>query len=164
MRTALFSLTLLLTLSGTTVWAAPKTVIQDGKEVALAYQLTVKGELLETADPKDPFIYTHGKHQIVPGLEKNLTGLRVGDRKTIHVPPEEAYGFVNPKALREIEKTKLPSDVPQKIGTFLEARNPQGAGMLVKIVEVKDKTVVLDFNHPLAGKALDFQVEVLNIK
>ena len=163
MRALFLSVAIFLAVSQT-VWAAPKPAIQDGKQVALAYKLSVKGTLLEVADSKDPFTYTHGKHQIVPGLERNLTGLHVGDRKTIRVSPEEAYGPVNPKALQEVAKEKLPPDVPQKTGTLLEARNPGGIGMLVKIVEVKEKTVVVDFNHPLAGKELEFQVEVLNIK
>ena len=77
--------------------------------------------------------------------------------------PEEAYGPVNPKALREVETAKLPPDLPKKVGTLLEARSPQGEVLLVKIKEVKDKTVVIDFNHPLAGKELEFRVEVVKI-
>ena len=137
--------------------------IEAGKKVTLYYKLFVKGELLETADVKDPFTYQHGQHQIVPGLEKGLNGLHVGDKKTIQVPAVEAYGPVDSKAFREIEKTKLPGDVEQKPGMLLEARSPKGEVMLVKVKEVKDKTVVIDFNHPLAGKDLEFQVEVVSI-
>lgn len=163
MRALIFASAIFFLAMGT-LWAAAKAVIQDGKEITLTYKLSVNGTLLEVADAKTPFIYTHGKKQIVPGLEKNLTGLHVGDRKTVLVLPAEAYGLVNPKALREVEKDKLPPDVPQKVGALLEARNPEGVTMLVKIVEVKEKAVVIDFNHPLAGKELEFQVEVLNIK
>lgn len=141
--------------------ASPK--IETGKKVTLTYKLFVEGTLLETADTKQPFTYTHGQKQIVPGLEKGLIGLRVGDRRTIDVSPEEAYGPVNSKAYREFEKEKLPSDIPLKIGTLVEARSPEGERMLVKIKEIKAKTVILDFNHPLAGKKLQFQIEVLNI-
>ena len=79
MRTSLFTLALLLTLGGTG-WSASKASIQDGKQITLAYKLTVNGEVLEIADSKTPFTYLHGKNQIVPGLEKNLTGLHVGDQ------------------------------------------------------------------------------------
>ena len=137
--------------------------IENGKKVTLYYKLLVNGELLETANEKDPFVYTHGQHQIVPGLEKNLMGLSVGDKKTIHVETEEAYGPVDPKAFREIEKEKLPKDVTPKVGAILEAHSPHGEVMLVKIREVKPKTVVIDFNHPLAGKELEFQIEVIKI-
>ena len=161
-RFLIFTAALLLT-SNSILSAAPNPTIQNGKKVTLAYKLFVNGALLETADAKNPFIYTHGQHQIVPGLEKNLTGLKVGAKKTIKVIPKEAYGLVNPKAFKEVEKNKLPNDVPQKKGTLVEARDPEGNAMLVKIVEVKEKTVVMDFNHPLAGKELVFQVEVLGI-
>lgn len=146
------------------VTAASSPRISNGKEVTLAYTLSVKGTVLEIADAKNPFIYIHGKQQIVPGLEKGLDGLKVGDKKTIRVPPEQAYGPVDLKARREVPLTKLPPDVPKKVGTLVEARNPKGEVLLVKIVEVKKQSVVLDFNHPLAGRELEFQIEVLNIK
>lgn len=142
--------------------AAPQKV-ESGKKVTLGYKLLVGGKLIETADTKQPFTYTHGQKQIVPGLEKNLTGLKVGDKKTVKVSPQEAYGPVDAKQFVEFEKTKLPPDIPVKVGTVVEARSPKGEVRLVKIKEVKDKTVVLDFNHPLAGKELEFQVEVLNV-
>lgn len=162
MRVLFLSVVILFSLTGAA--AAAKPQVQDGKQITLTYKLSVNGTLLEVSDAKNPFTYIHGKHQIVPGLEKNLAGLRAGDQKTIRVPAAEAYGPVNPKALQEVAKDKLPPDVPQKAGTLLEARNPQGMAMLVKIVEVKEKTVVVDFNHPLAGKELEFQIEVLSIK
>ncbi len=137
--------------------------IEDGKKVTLHYKLYVENQLLETADDKDPFIYTQGQHQIVPGLEKGLAGLKVGEHKEIRVKPEEAYGLPNPKAVREISTDKLPAEVPKKVGTILEAKSPQGQVLLVKIKEVKDKTVVVDFNHPLAGKELVFQVDVISV-
>lgn len=162
-RNFFLSLTLFLAL-GSSLGAAPTAKIVDGKEVTLAYKLFVNGKLLESADAKNPFTYAHGQHQIVPGLEKNLTGLRVGDKKTVRVSPKEGYGLVNPNAFREITKDKLPPGVPLEKGTPLEARSPEGIPMLVKITEVKEKTVVVDFNHLLAGKELEFQIEVLGIK
>ena len=143
--------------------AAPAK-IENGKTVSLAYKLLVKGTVLETADKTNPFTYVHGQKQIVPGLEKELTGLQVGDRKTILVLPEEGYGIVDPKALVEIDRKRLPPEVTPKEGAFLEARDPKGVPQLVKIAQVKETSVVIDFNHPLAGKELEFQVEVLNIK
>jgi FKBP-type peptidyl-prolyl cis-trans isomerase 2 len=137
--------------------------IEKGRKVTLGYKLFVEGALLEKADPENPFIYTHGEKQIVPGLEKNLFGLRVGNKKTIRVVPEEGYGLLDPKAYREFQKDQFPADVPLKVGTLVEARSPQGERLLVKIREIKEKSVILDFNHPLAGKELEFQVEVLNI-
>ncbi len=144
--------------------AAPAPKIEDGKEVTLTYKLFVSGKLLEAADAKNPFTYTHGQHQIVPGLEKNLAGLKVGDKKAVHVLPKDGYGPINPQAFREIGREKLPAGIPVEKGIPLEARSPNGTPMIVKIAEVKEKTVVIDFNHPLAGKELEFQVEILGIK
>lgn len=144
--------------------AAPEAVkIGTGKKVTLFYKLFVEGELLEEANTKEPFIYTHGSNQIVPGLEKGLTGLKVGDRKTIRVSSEEAFGPVDQNAFKEIEKSKLPAGVAAQVGTILEARSPQGERILVRISKVGAKRVQIDFNHPLAGKDLEFQVEVTNI-
>ncbi len=144
--------------------AAEAAMIVDGKKVTLTYQLSVNGTLLEEAQLKEPFTYLHGKNQIVPGLEKGLSGLRAGEQKRIRVPPEEAYGPVDPKAFQEIPKGKLPPGVQAVKGTLLEARSPEGLEQLVKIVEVKEKSVVIDFNHPLAGKELDFDVTVLRVE
>lgn len=143
--------------------AASPVKIEKDKKISLNYKLFVEGALVEAADAKQPFTYTHGQHQIVPGLEKNLTGLKVGDKKTVRISPEEAFGPIDPKQFWEVDKTKLPKDIPLKVGTMVEARSPQGEIRLVKIREIKPTTVVLDFNHPLAGKELEFQVEVLNI-
>ena len=150
-------------IGGHSLLATQPLKIEKGKKVTLGYKLFVDGSLLETADLKNPFFYTHGEKQIVPGLEKNLSGLHVGDKKTIHVAPEEAYGLPDPKAYREFQKDQFPADVLLKVGTLVEARSPKGERLLVKIKEIKDKTITLDFNHPLAGKKLEFQVEVLNI-
>lgn len=163
-RTWPFLMVFLTLFCVTSSWAAGSLKIEKGKEVTLAYQLYVNGDLLEAADSKDPFVYVHGQNQIIPGLEKGLDGLRKGEKKTVRVPPKEAYGLVDPKALQEFEKEKLPPDVAPQMGTLLEARDPNGLPQLVKIVEVKEKTVVIDFNHPLAGKELEFQIEVLSIK
>ncbi len=137
--------------------------IESGKQVTLHYKLLVDGKVLEVADDKQPFIYKQGEKQIIPGLEKALEGLEVGAKKTIKVAPEEGYGQIDPNAVREIAKEKLPPDVPLKPGTLMEAHSPQGDALLVKIKEVKDKTVLVDFNHPLAGKNLEFQVEVVQV-
>ena len=164
MKRFLFLSTVFILTISVSASADTKPTIQNGKQVTLAYKLFVKGTLLESAGYNTPFTYIQGQHQIVPGLEKGLLGLRVGEKKTVRVTPQEAFGFSDPKAFHEIEKDKLPPDIPREKGTLVEARDPKGMARLVKIVEVKEKTIVMDFNHPLAGKELEFQVEVLNIK
>lgn len=142
----------------------PASVIQDGSLVSLEYTLTDdSGHILESNVGKEPLTYVQGSGQIVKGLETALAGLKVGDRKRIHVSPEEGYGPVNPQAIQEIPRDKIPADA-QKVGALLMTRGPQGEGITMRVKEVKDQTVVVDLNHPLAGKALNFDVKVLDIK
>jgi FKBP-type peptidyl-prolyl cis-trans isomerase 2 len=141
-----------------------KMVIQDGRLVSFDYTLTVDGEVIETSKEQGPLQYTHGKGEIIPGLAKQLEGLGVGDEKTIEVPPEEAYGPVNPKAFREIPNTSLPADLEPRVGMYLQMQGPGGRILPVRVAEVKEDSVVLDLNHPLAGKTLIFQVKIVSIE
>ena len=139
--------------------------IQNGSTVKMEYTLTDKdGKILDTNKGQEPLTYTHGEGQIIRGLEKALTGLHVGDQKHVVIPPEEAYGPVKSEAVIEVPKERIPRD-SQKVGTRLMARNQQGSGepipLLVK--EVKEKTIVLDANHPLAGMTLTFDVKVVGV-
>ena len=111
---------------------------------------------------KKPLEYTHGAKQIISGLEKQLTGLKVGDTKKIRVSPEEGYGHFDPKRLQEVPKESVPEE-ERFAGGALQARGPQGQIILVKVKEVKDKTVIIDLNHPLAGQTLFYVVKVLKV-
>ncbi len=140
-------------------------VIQNGSTVQLEYTLTDKdGKVIDTNKGQEPLTYTQGEGQIIPGLEKALKGLHAGDQKHVVIPPEEAYGPVKPEAVIEVPKERIPAD-SQKVGTRLMARNQQGNGSPIPILvkEVKDKTIVLDANHPLAGKTLTFDVKIVKV-
>lgn len=142
--------------------AAPE--VADGTTVSLEYTLSDdKGGQIESNKGGEPLVYAHGKHQIIPGLEKALAGLHAGQEKKVTVPPEEAYGKVDEKAFVEIEKEKIPAEALQ-VGTILRAQSPDGQARPVRLSEIKEKTVVVDFNHPMAGKTLVFQVKVLDVK
>jgi FKBP-type peptidyl-prolyl cis-trans isomerase 2 len=101
---------------------------------------------------------------VVPGFEKAVMGMKVGEKKSFKVKPEEGYGAENPKAIRDIPRKELPADVTPKAGMTLYAQAKNGQHFPVKIVEVKKDVVVMDFNHPLAGKTLNFDVQVIDIK
>ena len=139
-------------------------VVKDGSVVSLQYSLSEEdGKLIESNKGKDPLKYIHGRQQIVPGLEKELTGMKVGGEKKVKVDPEEAYGPVNAKAFQELPKEQIPPD-GLKVGAILTAKGPQGQTIPVRIHEIKEKTVVVDLNHPMAGKTLVFDVKVLDIQ
>ncbi len=137
--------------------------IQKGSAVKMEYTLTDKdGKILDTNKGQEPLTYTHGEGQIIRGLEKALTGLHVGDQKHVVIPPEEAYGPVKPEAIIEVPKERIPPE-SQKVGAHLMARNQDGPPIPILVKEVKEKTVVLDANHPLAGKTLTFDVKIIGV-
>ena len=139
-------------------------VVKDGSVVSLQYTLSSEdGKTIESNKGKTPLKYTHGNRQIVPGLEKELAGMKVGEEKRVTVSPEEGYGPVNPKGFQEFPKDKIPTE-GLKVGAVLMAKGPQGQQVPVRVHEIKEKTVVLDLNHPMAGKILVFDVKVLGIE
>lgn len=144
--------------------AETEAQIREGSQVALEYTLSDEaGTVIESNKGKQPMSYIHGKSQIIPGLEKELSGMKVGEEKKIQVKPEDGYGPVNPDAFQEIPKDKLPPEA-LKVGTMLMAQGPQGQGIPVRVHEIKDTTVIMDFNHPMAGKTLSFDVRISEIK
>ena len=159
------SLTVALTTLG---WADEKkgnsSTIIDGKQVSLEYTLTLEDKSqVDSNVGKDPLVFTQGAHEIIPGLEKKLSGLKVGDSKQIEVSPEEGYGPVDPQRKQEVEATKIPEDA-RKVGAKLTGRGPDGRMVFAQVKEINGETVVLDLNHPLAGKKLFFDIKVLKIE
>ncbi|MGH8009679.1 MAG: FKBP-type peptidyl-prolyl cis-trans isomerase [Candidatus Binatia bacterium] len=150
-------------------WAQDKKgaakAVADGKQVSLEYTLTLedKTQVDTNVGKNRPLVFTQGAHEIIPGLEKQIAGLKVGETKRIEVPPEEGYGPIQPERKQEIDKSKLPAEA-QKVGAMLEGRSPDGQTMFARVTEIKDKTVMLDLNHPLAGKKLIFDIKVLNVE
>src|SRR5919204_6184773 len=151
-------------LSGLSQAADPQPTVAEGKLVSLEYTLTLDDQsVVETNVGAKPLTYTHGSHQIIPGLEKALEGMAVGDTKQVTVAPADAYGETDPKALQEVQKQLIPPEA-LKVGTRLQGKAPNGQMVYPLVSEIKDDTVVLDFNHPLAGKTLHFDVKVLDVQ
>jgi FKBP-type peptidyl-prolyl cis-trans isomerase SlyD len=147
-----------------TVNLQPATSVQQGVLVSIEYTLTDEtGKVIESNLGKEPLTYIHGAGQIVRGLEKELAGMRVGEQKKIQVKPEEGYGLPDPNAVQEILKDKIPADA-QHVGATLMTKGADGRALPIRIQEIKEKTVVVDFNHPLAGKTLNFDVKVTDVK
>ena len=142
--------------------AKPMTV-SAGKEITIEY--TLKLEDKSTIDSNvgaEPLKFIQGEHQIIPALETALEGLKVGDKKEVKIKPEDGYGDVDPNAVQEIDKSRIPPEA-LVVGTPLEGRDPSGRPVHAKVREIKESTVILDLNHPLAGKTLFFEVKILGI-
>jgi FKBP-type peptidyl-prolyl cis-trans isomerase SlyD len=143
---------------------AAGAAIQTGSSVSLEYTLKDEGgAVLDTNKGGKPLVFTHGQRQIIPGLERELLGLHAGDEKKVVVKPADAYGEVVPNAQQEVPKEAIPKEA-LKVGTPLIARSGSGETRPVIVKEIKEKTVVLDLNHPLAGKTLFFDVKVLGVE
>lgn len=137
--------------------------VSAGRAVSLEYTLTLDDQsVLESNVGKEPMTYTQGAHEIVPGLEKAMEGMKKGERKQIVVTPADGYGPIDPQAIREVKKELIPAEA-QKVGAQLQGKAADGSVAFPRVTEVKAETVVLDFNHPLAGKTLHFDVNVLAI-
>lgn len=138
----------------------PAVVVAEGRTVGLEYTLTLDdGTQVQTNVGGQPLSFVAGQNQIIPGLEAALRGHAVQDRVKVRVAPEQAYGTVDPDKVREVPLDKVPADA-RTVGTLLSAQGFDGP---IRVAEVKSDVVVLDFNHPLAGKALNFDVLVLSI-
>ena len=160
------SLFIVLALSPGAVLAQSKETlaIENGATVHLEYTLKDNtGAVLDSNKGGSPITFTHGEHQLVPGLEKALDGMHAGEEKQVTVKPEDGYGHVNPTAQTEVPKTMLPPD-SLVVGSQLVARGRRGETMLVRIKEIKESTVIIDLNHPLAGKTLFFDVKVTGVE
>jgi FKBP-type peptidyl-prolyl cis-trans isomerase SlyD len=141
----------------------PMTVVA-GKIVTLEYTLRLEDQsLVESNVGAEPLTYTHGSEEIIRGLEKGLEGMAVGERKEVTVPPSEGYGVIHPEGLFEVTKARIPTE-GLRVGAQLEATAPDGRPVYPRVSEIRDDSVVLDLNHPLAGKTLYFDVKVLDIK
>lgn len=138
--------------------------IKNGSQVKFDYTLTVDGKKVDSSQNRGPLAYTQGDKRIIPGLSRQLEGLKAGDERDIAVAPEEAYGERDPKALREVERSKLPSTIQPEVGMPLQVQGPEGSVSIVSIAEVKKDSVVVDFNHPLAGKTLNFHIKIVSVQ
>ena len=139
-------------------------MISEGKKVKFDYTLTVDGQVVDTSEGRQPLEYTQGEGKIITGLEQQMTGLKEGEEKKIEVAAEKGYGERNPDALREVPKEQFPPNITPEQGQQLAMTTPDGQRVPVLVSEVKDESVILDFNHPLAGKDLSFDVKVVSVE
>jgi FKBP-type peptidyl-prolyl cis-trans isomerase SlyD len=138
--------------------------VQDGKLVSIEYTLRLDDmSVVETNAGEKPLQYTQGAHEVLPGLEQALTGLDVGDTRRVTVPAEQGYGPVDPNGFHEVEKHLVPEGA-REVGTVLLAKGRNGEERCLRVHEVREQTVVVDLNHPLAGKTLIFDVKVLSVE
>ncbi len=140
------------------------TDAKSGDTVRIHYTGTLEdGSTFDSSEGRDPLEFTLGSGMVIPGFDKAVTGMAVGDSKTVNIQPEDAYGPHNPDGRQPFPRANIPPDVPLEIGTQLQMQTPEGRAVQVVVADVTDDTVILDANHPLAGKALTFAIELVEI-
>ncbi len=138
-------------------------MIRNGRKVSLEYTVFLAdGTQIDSNVGEDPLVFVLGQHQVFPALEQELLGLKVGDTKQIVLKADQAYGPVVPEAFREVDLNTVPAAY-RFAGAVLGVQDPAGGVYPIRVHEVKQDKIVLDFNHPLAGQALRFDVKVMQV-
>lgn len=141
-----------------------EVTVRDGCKVTIEYTVKLEdGVVIDTTDGTGAINYIQGYKEMVPGLEVAIEGMKIGESKDVIVKPEDAYGKVIPEAFIEVKKEQLP-ETAIKVGKKLETKDEMGRTVYSIVEEIREQTVLLNFNHPLAGKTLYFNVKVVGIR
>ncbi|WP_371168306.1 FKBP-type peptidyl-prolyl cis-trans isomerase [Aliiroseovarius sp. 2305UL8-7] len=138
--------------------------VTSGATVRIHYTGTLEdGSVFDSSEGREPLEFTVGSGMIIPGLDKALPGMSVGEKKKVTIAPEEAYGPRQDDALLQVPRDDIPAEIPLEVGLQLQMTGPQGQPVPVTVVEMTDDSVTLDANHALAGRTLIFDFEVVGI-
>lgn len=139
--------------------------VKSGDKVKVHYhgKLT-SGETFDTSAGREPLSFEVGSGSVIKGFDEGVTGMSVGEKKTISIPSEEAYGAHNPEMVIKMPKDRFPKDLEVEAGMPLMMSDQNGQQFQVVVVEITDEYVALDANHPLAGKDLVFDLELMEIE
>ncbi|MBC7145460.1 MAG: peptidylprolyl isomerase [Thioclava marina] len=121
------------------------------------------GSVFDSSQGREPLAFTLGSGQIIPGLDKGVTGMEVGEKRTVRCEPDEAYGPHHPERVQAVDRAAVPDHIPTEPGTQLQVQTQDGQTINVVIADANETELFLDANHPLAGKALTFDVELVKI-
>ena len=137
---------------------------KSGDTVKIHYTGTLDdGSEFDSSAGRDPLEFTVGSGQDIPGFDKAVEGMAVGDQKKVRIEAEDAYGEPSDQMIQEVPKSALPDDLEPKEGMGLQAKGQDGRVINLTITEVSDETITVDGNHPLAGKPLNFDIELVSI-
>lgn len=136
-----------------------------GDTVQVHYTGTLEdGSTFDSSEGREPLEFTLGSGQVIRGFEEAVTGMEVGESKIVNIPAEEAYGPRRDDLRLELSREQIPAEIELEPGMGLSLQQPDGQTIPVKVAELKGDSVVLDANHPLAGEALTFELELKAIR
>ncbi len=141
-----------------------KDSVQDGVVVSMEYTLHVDGEEIDSSAGQEPLQFLAGYGNIIPGLEREMNGMKVGDSKDVLVAPAEGYGEYDEDAFMDVPRGEFPQDMPVEEGLELTVRDDEGQSRYARVDAVEGDSVRLNFNHPLAGDELHFNVKVVSLR
>lgn len=144
--------------------SAKPTKIENDVVVVMDYSLTVDGEVIDSSEESGPIAFLQGRGNIIPGLERELAGMKIGDRKQVTVLPADGYGELEPDNFVDVPRAEFPAEIPLEIGTEIQVAMDDGSEDMAMITDISDDSIQLDFNHPLAGKTLEFQVTITDLR
>ena len=137
---------------------------KSGDTVQVHYTGTLNdGREFDSSREREPLEFTIDSGQVISGFSEAVTGMSIGDSKTVTIPADQAYGGHNPEMVQVVPRTAIPSDIELQVGLTLSARSPEGQNLNFKVVEFDDEKVMVDGNHPLAGQDLTFALELVAI-
>ncbi len=137
---------------------------KTGDNVKIHYTGTLDdGTVFDSSRERAPLEFTLGSGSVIAGFDEAVTGMEVGENKSISIPPEKAYGERSDQNVMEINRDLLPPDVTPEVGMRLQAAGKNGDVAVVQVAEVKDDTLTIDANHQLAGETLNFDLELVEI-
>lgn len=140
------------------------STVNTGDTVRIHYTGTLDdGSVFDSSRDRDPLEFVVGSGQIIPGLDAALPGMAVGDAKTVNVPCAEAYGERDPNGLQQVPRSQFPDNIELAPGLQLQAQTPEGGIVQFVVIEVNDEVATLDANHPLAGKDLTFEFQLISL-
>lgn len=139
-----------------------KATIGDTVKVSYLAKYT-DGQEFDSTDEDDPYEFTIGESQVIPGFEEAITGMGVGESKSVRIPADKAYGPMQEDLVVKLDKSSLPEDVEPAIGLVIGFQDDEGDEFEAEVIKITDDTVVLDANHPLAGEDLDFEITLEEI-
>jgi FKBP-type peptidyl-prolyl cis-trans isomerase 2 len=139
-------------------------MIEKGQKVKIHYTGTLDdGNKFDSSAGREPLEFEMGAGQVIPGFETGVAEMAVGDKKSIHIPAEEAYGAIREDMIMEFDRSQLPEDLEPEVGMGLQMQGPEGQAIPVQITAVADTSIMIDANHPLAGKNLNFELELVEV-
>lgn len=122
------------------------------------------GTIFDSSVQREPLAFQLGAGQIIPGFEKAVEGLEPGQKTTTRIPAAEAYGPHSEDAMLKVQRSQMPPEIQPEVGQQLQMQQDNGQPITVRVVEVDESTVMLDANHPLAGKNLEFEIELVAVQ